>query len=125
DDHPGRRTVCDAISAAGAQSGEWQGDHASGPAGDLRSTHSREMNAPRSVVVAVAILSGAALAYEILLIRLFAIVDWHHLAFLIIYIALLGYGASGTFIAIVRISRYAEVASLNAMAFAVTSVGSF
>jgi SAM-dependent methyltransferase len=83
------------------------------------------MNAPRSVVVAVAILSGAALAYEILLIRLFAIVDWHHLAFLIISIALLGYGASGTFIAIARISRYAEVASLNAMAFAVASVTSF
>ena len=47
---------------------------------------------------AVAVLSAAALGYEILLTRLFAIVQWHHFAFLVISVALLGFGASGTFL---------------------------
>lgn len=49
-------------------------------------------------LTAVGILSAAVLAYEILLMRLFAIVHWHHFAFMMISIALLGYGASGTFL---------------------------
>jgi len=49
-------------------------------------------------LTAVGMLSAAVLAYEILLMRLFAIVHWHHFAFMIISIALLGYGASGTFL---------------------------
>ena len=47
-------------------------------------------------LAAVGMLSAAVLAYEILLMRLFAIVHWHHFAFMMISIALLGYGASGT-----------------------------
>ena len=46
-------------------------------------------------------LSGAALAYEVLLIRLFSIVQWHHFAYLVISVALLGIGASGTVLALV------------------------
>jgi len=41
-------------------------------------------------------VSGLVLAYEILLMRLMAIVQYHHFAYLIISLALLGYGASGT-----------------------------
>ncbi|MCY4470715.1 MAG: hypothetical protein OXC08_18520 [Thiotrichales bacterium] len=50
------------------------------------------------VMAAVAVLSAAALGYEILLTRLFSIVQWHHFAFLVIGVALLGFGASGTFL---------------------------
>jgi len=50
----------------------------------------------------VALLSSAALATEILLTRLFALVHWYHFAYLIISLALLGYGASGTFLAITQ-----------------------
>ena len=46
-------------------------------------------------VIAVALISAAALAYEILLMRLFSISLWHHFAYMIISLALLGYGASG------------------------------
>ncbi|MBL0716291.1 MAG: hypothetical protein JJV98_21635, partial [Desulfosarcina sp.] len=49
-------------------------------------------------LAAVGVLSAAVLSYEILLMRLFAIVHWHHFAFMMISIALLGYGASGTFL---------------------------
>jgi hypothetical protein len=43
-----------------------------------------------------------ALSYEILLMRLFSIVQYHHFAYMIISLALLGYGASGTFLVFFR-----------------------
>lgn len=53
-------------------------------------------------VLAISLLSAGAIAYEIMLMRLYSIVQWHHFAFMIISIALLGYGASGTFLAFAR-----------------------
>jgi len=50
----------------------------------------------------VALISAAALGYEILLTRLLAIVHWHHFAAMVISLALLGYGASGTFLVLLR-----------------------
>ncbi|NNJ74599.1 MAG: hypothetical protein HKP56_05510, partial [Anderseniella sp.] len=50
--------------------------------------------------LALAVISVAVLAYEVLLVRLFAIVQWHHFAFMAISIALLGFGISGTLLAI-------------------------
>ncbi|UCC13392.1 MAG: SAM-dependent methyltransferase, partial [Gammaproteobacteria bacterium] len=44
----------------------------------------------------LALVSAAALGYQILLLRLFSIIQWHHFAYMIISLALLGYGASGT-----------------------------
>ena len=51
---------------------------------------------------AIALLSAAALGYEVLLMRLFSIVQWHHFASMIISLALLGYGAAGTFVTLAR-----------------------
>ncbi len=45
---------------------------------------------------AVALLSAAAVGYEVLLLRLLAIAYWPHLSAMVISLALLGYGASGT-----------------------------
>ena len=56
----------------------------------------------RLPLYSVSLLSATALAYEVLLTRLFAIVQWHHYAFMIISLALLGYGASGTFLALAQ-----------------------
>ncbi len=56
----------------------------------------------RALLLAVALLAGAALAYEVLLVRLFAILQWHHFAYLVISLALLGFGASGTLVALLR-----------------------
>src|SRR5687768_15547361 len=82
----------------------------------------------RTLPLGVALISGAALAYEILLIRLFSIIEWHHLAFLIISLALLGYGASGTMLALARqrlLRNFDRVAATAAMAFGATSLGAF
>jgi spermidine synthase len=54
------------------------------------------------LLLAVFALSAGVIGYEILLTRLFSITLWHHFAFMIISIALLGIGASGTFLSFAR-----------------------
>lgn len=74
------------------------------------------------------VISAAILAYEVLLVRLFAIVQWHHFAFMAISIALLGFGASGTLLAIcqdwVR-SRFTLIFAVSAALFALSAPASF
>ena len=52
------------------------------------------------IFFAVALLAAGILGYEILLARLLAIVHWHHFAYMIIAVALLGFGAAGSLVAI-------------------------
>jgi hypothetical protein len=48
------------------------------------------------VVLAIGLCSFSSLAYEILLTRIFSISLWYHFAFMIVSVAMLGIGASGT-----------------------------
>jgi spermidine synthase len=76
------------------------------------------------VYLSVAILSAGVLAYEILLTRLLAIVQWHHFAYMIISLALLGFGASGTFLTFAgrRLAqRFHAAFAVNAGLFALSS----
>ncbi|MGD8868502.1 MAG: hypothetical protein PVI01_12765 [Gemmatimonadales bacterium] len=52
--------------------------------------------------LAVTFLSASTLAYEVLLVRVFAIEQFHHFAYMAISIAMLGFGTSGTWLALVR-----------------------
>ena len=63
------------------------------------------------MLAAVALVSAAALAYEVLLTRLMAIVHWHHFASLVIGMALLGYGASGSALAVLGADRARSASS--------------
>lgn len=55
------------------------------------------------------LVSAAVLADEVLLVRAFSIGLWHHFAYMVISIALLGFGASGTLLAVlVRAEKPAE-----------------
>lgn len=60
------------------------------------------MHTARPPYFSIALVSGCALAYEILLTRLFSIIQWHHFAYMIISLALLGYGASGTVLSLTQ-----------------------
>jgi hypothetical protein len=55
--------------------------------------------------LAVLALSGGTLAYEVLLVRVFAIEQFHHFAYLAVGVAMLGFGASGTALAVLRARR--------------------
>ncbi|SEH06460.1 spermine/spermidine synthase domain-containing protein [Candidatus Venteria ishoeyi] len=79
-------------------------------------------------LLAIALLSAAALAYQVLLLRLFAIVQWQHFAAMIISLALLGYAASGTFLVLSR--RWLEghfnvLFSANAILFGLSATACF
>jgi hypothetical protein len=79
-------------------------------------------------ILAVTLLSAGILAYEVLLVRLFAIVQWHHFAYMIISVALLGFGASGTFVTLVRgwlEPRFTAAFVVCALSFAAAAPGSF
>ena len=51
--------------------------------------------------IAVALLGAVGLAYELVLMRIFSITQWHHFAYMIISIAMLGFGSAGTVLALV------------------------
>jgi spermidine synthase len=77
---------------------------------------------------ALALISAAILAYEVLLVRLLSIVQWHHFAYMAISIALLGFGVSGTVLTLARRRlqarlRFAFV--IAAAVFALTAVAGF
>jgi predicted membrane-bound spermidine synthase len=79
-------------------------------------------------LLAIALISAGAIGYEILLMRLYSIVQWHHFAFMIISIALLGYGASGTFLVFARawlVARFFAAWRVCALLFGVSAYGGF
>jgi hypothetical protein len=82
----------------------------------------------RATLPAVAIVSAAVVAYQVLLMRLFSIVSWHHFAYMIISIALLGFGASGTTLALAQrklLPHFRAVFAASAALFAVMAIASF
>ena len=56
----------------------------------------------RSRLLAVACIAASTLSYEILLVRIFAIEYFHHFAYMAIGVAMLGFGTSGTLLALFR-----------------------
>ena len=75
--------------------------------------------------IAVALIAAAVLGYEILLMALFSLVQWHHFAYLVVSIALLGFGASGSFLvfAAPRLDRhFREFAVSQALLFALAAL---
>ena len=76
----------------------------------------------------VFITSAAALAYEILLMRLLSITQWYHFAYMIISLAMLGFGAAGTFVVIAQKwlnRRFPMALAANGIVFSITVVLSF
>ncbi|HUG99923.1 MAG TPA: spermidine synthase-like protein [Gammaproteobacteria bacterium] len=52
------------------------------------------------VPLAVAFASAAVIAFQLVLMQLLAIAQWHHFAYMVISMALLGFGAAGTALAL-------------------------
>jgi len=58
------------------------------------------VNREQKILLLIFLSSFSTLAYEITLTRIFSISLWYHFAFMIVSIAMLGIGASGTFISL-------------------------
>ncbi len=79
----------------------------------------------RFLLTAILLVSASAIGFEILLMRLLSIVQWHHFAWMIISLALLGYGASGTAIALGRQwlePRFNLAFAVSALLFSVSMI---
>jgi hypothetical protein len=62
------------------------------------------------VILAVFLLSAAILSHEVCLLRVLSLAYWHHAAALVVSVALLGFGAAGTLLALApRLKRAATV----------------
>ncbi|HKJ19308.1 MAG TPA: hypothetical protein VJ993_01485, partial [Woeseiaceae bacterium] len=82
----------------------------------------------RRLFPATLLVSAGAIGYQLLLMRMLSIVQWHHFAYMIISIALLGYGASGTFIALFESrlqSRFEAAFATSALLFSISMVACF
>lgn len=85
--------------------------------------------------VALLLVSASVLSYQVILVRAFSIGQWHHLAYMVISIALLGFGASGTLLAALEWKRARTAApfqgsqtnwfAISAIAFAIAVPISF
>ena len=76
-------------------------------------------------LLSVSIISGAAISYELLLMRLMSIVQWHHFAYMIISLALLGFGASGSFLVLTKqwfLQRLKYSLCFISFCFSITSI---
>ena len=74
------------------------------------------------------LLSAATLAFEINLTRIFSVAQFYHFAFMIVSLALLGFGASGTFLALFpRWKEHDPAHTLTGLSwgFALAAVGSY
>lgn len=78
--------------------------------------------------LSISFISAAVIAYEILLMRLLSIIQWHSFAYMILSLALLGFGTSGTFIACARrwlLDRFIPAFPISAALFGIFTAMSF
>ncbi len=82
-----------------------------------------------SLFAGVTLVAMAALLFEVTLTRVFAVFMWHHFAYMVVSLALLGFGASGSLLTALRITeRHGAVSnwlSLFATAFGIATILSF
>ena len=82
----------------------------------------------RTLSLGILLLSIAILAMEILLVRIFSLTLWHHLTYMVITVALLGFGAAGAYVAIGRArdeEQARRLAGRAAMGFCLSAVLGF
>lgn len=56
----------------------------------------------KRIYLSIGILSAAIIALQLVLMQILSIMQWYHFAYMVISIALLGFGAAGTFLSIFR-----------------------
>lgn len=56
----------------------------------------------RRLYYAIGLLSASIIGFQLSLMHLLSFIQWNHFAYMVISVAMLGYGASGTFIALTK-----------------------
>ncbi len=85
---------------------------------------SASVRADLRTYLAVALVSAAIIALQLVLMRCLAVARWHHFAYFVISTALLGFGASGTFLTFVGsrlVARFSVSLCWSITAFALAT----
>ena len=61
-----------------------------------------ELSSSKRILFSIGILSMTMIAYQLSLIQYLSIIQWYHFAYMVITIALLGFGGAGTFLSLFR-----------------------
>jgi SAM-dependent methyltransferase len=56
----------------------------------------------KRLLFSIGLLSAAVIAFQLVLIQILSIVQWYHFAYMVISVALLGFGAAGTILSLFR-----------------------
>ncbi|MFP4502573.1 MAG: SAM-dependent methyltransferase [Candidatus Hydrogenedentota bacterium] len=64
--------------------------------------HKHDRADAAAIYTAAFLVSGAGIAFQIALTRIFSIAQWHHFAYMVVSIALMGFGISGALLACLR-----------------------
>ena len=76
----------------------------------------------------ILLLSAATLLFEITLTRVFSVAQWYHFAFMVVSLALLGFGASGSFLSLfprLLTKKPGHVLAVCAALFSLGCLGSY
>jgi len=76
----------------------------------------------------ILLLSSATLLFEITLTRVFSVAQWYHFAFMVVSLALLGFGASGSFLFLfpgLAKNNLRRLLAICAILFSVTCIGGY
>ena len=86
------------------------------------------MSASQQPRFSIALISAAVLGYEVLLMALFSQIQWHHFAYMVVSVALLGFGVSGSLLVFTGkrlVRHFRGFAVSQACLFAVSSLLGF
>jgi len=76
----------------------------------------------------ILLLSTATLLFEITLTRVFSVAEWYHFAFMVVSLALLGFGASGSFLSLfprLLMKKMNHLLAVSAVLFSLSCLGSY
>ncbi len=76
----------------------------------------------------ILLLSAATLLFEITLTRVFSVAQWYHFAFMVVSLALLGFGASGSFLSLfprVVMKNLSRLLAVCAALFSLSCLGGY
>jgi len=63
----------------------------------------------RRIAFSIGILSVSIIAFQIVLMQILSIIQWYHFAYMVISVALLGFGAAGTFLSLFKKSLLEKI----------------
>lgn len=69
---------------------------------EVAPSHDERRVRPRFLFVSILLIGAVGIAYEISLTRVFSIAQWHHFAYMVISVAMLGFAISGTALGLAR-----------------------